>query len=98
MQAENRSVSGIIRYPTPNYDSQLRHLGFEEFAHQASPLMLAGKLREATDLVPKEVIDTITITGTIEEREKRRHEYQGASDELLLARTSQQGNTRTLTD
>ena len=60
--------------------------------------MLAGKLREAMDLVPEEVIDTMTIPGTTEELEKRIHEYQGASDELLLARTSQQGDTRTLTD
>ena len=55
--------------------------------------MLAGKHREAMDLVPEEVIDTMTIPRTIEELEKRIHEYQGVSDELLLARTSQQGDT-----
>ena len=60
--------------------------------------MLAGKHREAMDLVPEGVIDTMTIPGTIEELEKRIHEYQGVSDELLLARTSQQGDTETLTD
>ena len=50
------------------------------------------------DLAPEEIIDTMTIPGTIEELEKRIHEYQGVSDELLLARTSQQGYTETLTD
>ena len=97
--ASRKSICKLYHpIPHPYYDSQLRQLGFEEFADQASQLMLAGKHREAMDLVPEEVIDTMTIPGTIEELEKRIHEYQGASDELLLARTSQQGDTRTLTD
>ena len=60
--------------------------------------MPTGNLKEAMALVPEEVIDTMTITGTIEECEKRIQEYEGVSDELILARTGQQGDTGTLAD
>ena len=40
----------------------------------------------------------MTVTGTIEECEKRIQEYQGVSDELILARTGRQGDTGTLAD
>jgi alkanesulfonate monooxygenase SsuD/methylene tetrahydromethanopterin reductase-like flavin-dependent oxidoreductase (luciferase family) len=53
--------------PHPYYDSQLRQLGYTDFADQATKLMPAGRLREAMDLVPDEVIDTMTITGTVDE-------------------------------
>ena len=97
--ASRKSICKLYHpIPHPYYDSQLRQLGFEEFADQASRLMPTGNLKEAMALVPEEVIDTMTITGTIEECEKRIQEYQGVSDELILARTGQQGATGTLAD
>ena len=97
--ASRKSICKLYHpIPHPYYDSQLRQLGFEEFADQASRLMPTGNLKEAMALVPEEVIDTMTITGTIEECEKRIQEYQGVSDELILARTGQQGDTGTLAD
>ena len=98
-EASRKSICKLYHpIPHPYYDSQLRQLGFEEFADQASRLMPTGNLKEAMALVPEEVIDTMTITGTIEECEKRIQEYQGVSDELILARTGQQGDTGTLAD
>ena len=97
--ASRKSICKLYHpIPHPYYDSQLRQLGFEEFADQASRLMPTGNLKEAMALVPEEVIDTMTITGTIEECQKRIQEYEGVSDELILARTSQQGDTGTLAD
>ena len=97
--ASRKSICKLYHpIPHPYYDSQLRQLGFEEFADQASRLMPTGDLKEAMALVPEEVIDTMTITGTIEECEKRIQEYQGVADELILARTGQQGDTGTLAD
>ena len=97
--ASRKSICKLYHpIPHPYYDSQLRQLGFEEFADQASRLMPTGNLKEAMALVPEEVIDTMTITGTIEECEKRIQEYQGVSDELILARTGQQGDAGTLAD
>ena len=98
-EASRKSICKLYHpIPHPYYDSQLRQLGFEEFADQASKLMPAGKLKEAMALVPEEVIDTMTITGTIKECAQRIQEYQGVSDELILARTGQRGDTNTIAD
>lgn len=77
--------------PHPYYDSQLRQMGFEEFADQAAKLMPLGRRREARALVPDEVIDTMTITGTPKECAARIAEYEGLADEMVLGRLSQRG-------
>ncbi len=84
--------------PHPYYDSQLRQMGFTEFADQATQLMPAGKLREAMALVPDEVVDRMTITGNVEQCARRIEEYAGVADELILARTGQRNDTRTMAD
>jgi alkanesulfonate monooxygenase SsuD/methylene tetrahydromethanopterin reductase-like flavin-dependent oxidoreductase (luciferase family) len=80
--------------PHPYYDSQLRQLGYGEFADQAAQLMPQGRLREAMGLVPEEVIDTMTITGNLDECTARIREYEGVADELILARTAQRGEAQ----
>ncbi|MEQ9450169.1 MAG: LLM class flavin-dependent oxidoreductase [Pseudomonadales bacterium] len=80
--------------PHPYYDSQLRQLGFGEFADQAARLMPAGRLHEAMALVPDEVIDTMTITGNLEQCAARIREYSGVADEVILARTAQRGEAK----
>lgn len=77
--------------PHPYYDSQLRQLGYGDFADQATQLMPAGKLREAMALVPDAVIDSMTITGTVADCVARVKEYEGVADEVILARTAQRG-------
>ncbi len=84
--------------PHPYYDSQLRQLGFSEFADQANLLMPAGRLSEAMALVPEEVVDRLTITGNVEQCIKRMKEYSGVADELILARTGQPGDTQAIND
>ena len=84
--------------PHPYYDLQLRQLGFSEFADAATELMPQRRLDEAKSLVPDEVIDTMTITGTIDDCEQRIAEYEGLADEVILARTAQPTDTRTLDD
>ena len=84
--------------PHPYYDTQLRQLGFSEFADQATKLMPAGRLEEAKALVPDAVIDSMTITGTVDQCLARIREYEGVADELILARTGQRSDTQTLTD
>lgn len=80
--------------PHPYYDSQLRQLGFAEFADQASALMPEGKLRETMDLVPDAVIDTMTITGTVEQCAQRIAEYEGFADEIIAFRIAQRDEPR----
>lgn len=100
--ARNASRAAICKLyhpiPHPYYDSQLRQLGFAEFADQATQLMPAGKLREAMSLVPDEVVDNMTITGNLEQCAARIEAYSGVADELILARTAQRSDSRTIAD
>ena len=100
--ARNASRAAICKLyhpiPHPYYDSQLRQMGFAEFADQATRLMPAGKLREAMALVPDEVIDRMTITGNVEQCARRIEAYVGVADELILARTGQRKDTGTMAD
>jgi 5,10-methylenetetrahydromethanopterin reductase len=93
--ASRRSVCKLFHpIPHPYYDSQLRQLGFGDFVDQAAKLMPEGKLREAMDLVPDEVIESMTITGNVDECAARIREYEGIADEVILARTAQRGEAR----
>jgi len=76
--------------PHPYYDSQLRQLGFAEFADQASALMPEGKLKEAMAAVPDAVVDTMTITGSVADCARRIAEYEGLADEVIAFRIAQQ--------
>lgn len=89
-QATRAAICGLYHpVPHPYYDSQLRQLGFGEFADQATELMPAGEIREAMALVPDEVIDTMTITGTPEECVTRIGQYEGLADEIIAIRLAQ---------
>ncbi|MFP6807469.1 MAG: LLM class flavin-dependent oxidoreductase [Pseudomonadales bacterium] len=93
--ATRRSICKLFHpIPHPYYDSQLRQLGFSDFVDQAAQLMPAKRLREAMELVPDEVIDTMTITGNVEECAARLKEYEGIADEVILARTAQRGEPK----
>ena len=100
--ARNASRAAICKLyhpiPHPYYDSQLRQMGFAEFADQATRLMPVGKLREAMALVPDEVVDRMTITGNVEQCARRIEAYVGVADELILARTAQRKDTGTMAD
>ncbi len=89
-QASRAAICGLYHpVPHPYYDSQLRQLGFGDFADRATELMPAGNIREAMALVPDEVIDTMTITGTPQECVARIGEYEGLADEIIAIRLAQ---------
>lgn len=91
-EAARLKIVGLYHpVPHPYYDSQLRQLGFTEFADAATELMPLGRTREAMDLVPDEVIDTMTITGTVEQCAARVREYEGLADEIVCLRVEQKG-------
>ena len=98
-EASKRAICKLYHpIPHPYYDSQLRQMGFEEFADQAAELIPAGRLREAIELVPEEVVDTMTITGNLEQCIARVGDYEGVADELILARTAQISDTQRIND
>ena len=89
-EAAAARICGLFHpVPHPYYDSQLRQLGFADFVEQAYELIPAGRLREAIALVPDEVIDTMTITGTPAECARRIAEYDGLADEIIIGRVPQ---------
>jgi len=91
-EAVRASICGLFHpVPHPYYDSQLRQLGFTAFADAASELMPAGRTREAMDLVPDEVIDTMTVTGTPRQCAARIAAYEGLADEVIAFRVAQKG-------
>ena len=87
------TICGLFHpVPHPYYDSQLRQLGFDEFADAAARLMPEGQLREAMDLVPDEVVDTMSITGTPAQCAARIADYNGQADEIILYRLPQRAD------
>ncbi len=90
--ATRAAICGLFHpVPHPYYDAQLRQLGFVEFADAAAELMPAGRTKEAMALVPDEVIDTMTITGTVEQCAARLADYDGLADEVVVLRVAQRG-------
>ncbi len=91
-EAVRHKICGLYHpVPHPYYDSQLRQLGFAEFADRATELVPAGRTREAMALVPDEVIDTMTITGTPAQCAARVRAYEGLADEIVILRVEQPG-------
>ena len=89
-EAVRASICGLFHpVPHPYYASQLRQLGFGAFVEQASALMPQGRTREAMELVPDQVIDTMTITGTVAQCAQRIAEYHGVADEMIAIRVAQ---------
>ena len=89
-QAVKASIVGLYHpVPHPYYDAQLRQLGYTDFADAAAELMPQGRTREAMDLVPDEVVDTMTITGTPARCAARVAEYEGLADEIIAFRVAQ---------
>ena len=88
--ATRLAIAGLFHpVPHPYYDSQLRQLGFVDVADSLAELMPAGKTREAMAVVPDEVIDTMTITGTPAECAARLDDYEGLADEVVAIRIAQ---------
>lgn len=92
--AARASICGLFHpVPHPYYDSQLRQLGYADFADQAADLMPQGKTREAMDLVPDEVVETMTIAGTPADCAARIAQYEGLADEIIAFRVAQRGES-----
>ncbi|WP_419944491.1 LLM class flavin-dependent oxidoreductase [Candidatus Poriferisodalis sp.] len=88
--ATKTTICGLFHpVPHPYYDSQLRQLGFADFADAAARLMPEGQIREAIGLVPDEVVDTMTITGTPTQCADRIADYSGLTSEIILFRVAQ---------
>ena len=89
-RAAKASVCGLFHpVPHPYYDSQIRQQGFVEAADMLSDLMPRGKTNEAMELLPEEIIDTMTISGTPKECAQRIKDYEGVADQIVMMRVAQ---------
>lgn len=94
-RATQKTICGLFHpVPHPYYESQLRELGHSDFVDRAATLMPEGRTNDAMALVPDEVIDTMTITGTPQECARRVSDYEGAADEIIAMRVAQPGEPR----
>ena len=88
--AAKASVCGLFHpVPHPYYDSQMRQQGFSDTADQLAELMPQGKTAEAMQIIPEEVVDTMTISGTPVECARRIAEYEGVTDQIVMMRVAQ---------
>ncbi|MGB1821894.1 MAG: LLM class flavin-dependent oxidoreductase [Acidimicrobiales bacterium] len=88
--AAKASVCGLFHpVPHPYYDSQMRQQGFSETADRLAELMPQGKTAEAMRIIPEEVIDTLTISGTPAECARRIAEYEGVTEQIVMMRVAQ---------
>lgn len=69
--------------PHPYYDFLLRAQGFAETADAAAELVPQGRIREAMTHVDDEIIDRLTITGTVATCAERLAAYDGLADEVI---------------
>ncbi|MEM7077410.1 MAG: LLM class flavin-dependent oxidoreductase [Pseudomonadota bacterium] len=98
-QASRASICKLYHpIPHPYYDLQLRQLGYDDFADKATELMPAGRLEQAMQWVPDEVVDTMTISGNLDDCIARVGDYTGLADQVILARTAQRDDRRDLSD
>ena len=89
-KAAKAAVCGLFHpVPHPYYDSQMRQQGFAEAADMLSQMMPKGETAEAMDLLPEEIVDTLTISGTPSECARRIEEYEGIADQIVMMRVSQ---------
>jgi len=89
-RAAKASVCGLFHpVPHPYYDSQMRQQGFIEAAEMLAELMPQGRTAEAMELLPEEIIDTMTISGTPSECAMRIKDYEGVADQIVMMRVPQ---------
>ena len=88
--AARASICGLFHpVPHPYYDSQMRQQGFSEAANMLSELMPEGRTSEAKQLLPEEIVDSLTISGTPSECSRRIAQYEGVADQVVMMRVAQ---------
>lgn len=70
--------------PHPHYDALLRAQGHEQSADAIVRAVALGKLAAARAAVSDEIVDTLTIAGTLDRCRARLAEYAPWTDELIL--------------
>lgn len=70
--------------PHPYYDFVIREQGFTKAADAASKLVPEGKFEQATEAFTDDIIDVLTISGTVEECRAKLADYEGVVDHLLF--------------
>ena len=88
--AARASICGLFHpVPHPYYDSQMRQQGFAETADMLTELMPQGRTAEAKGLLPEEIVDSLTISGTPAECSRRVAQYEGVADQIVMMRVAQ---------
>jgi alkanesulfonate monooxygenase SsuD/methylene tetrahydromethanopterin reductase-like flavin-dependent oxidoreductase (luciferase family) len=78
----------------PYYDYLLREQGFSEAADAAAQLVPKGKIENALEAMPDELVDRLAIAGTPAECARSLQRYEGVLDEVLIVNPRLAGSPR----
>ena len=79
--------------PHPYYDYVLREQGFTKAADAAEKYMPQGKLEKAMEAFTDDIVDAVTISGTIAEARAKIDAFEGAVDQTLFVNVNYSGDS-----
>ncbi len=79
--------------PHPYYDYVLREQGFSKAADAAAKYVPEGQMEKAMEAFTDDIIDTVTINGTIEQARAQIDAFEGAVDQTLFVNVNYSGTS-----
>ena len=70
--------------PHPYYDFVLREQGFSKSADAAQRYVPEGKIEKAMEAFTDDIIDTVSVAGTLDEAPARLQGFNGLVDQVLF--------------
>ena len=84
--ARNLARHSIAFYSViPYYDVVLSPLGFDSEVRAIRDAFARGDIPSMFSAVTDEMVAALTLTGTSDEVRRRRHEFEGLADNVLIA-------------
>lgn len=79
--------------PHPYYDYVLREQGFAKAADAALKHVPEGNLNKAMEAFTDDIVDAVTITGTLEDAQRQLQAYEGLVDQTLFVNVNYSGDS-----
>ena len=79
--------------PHPYYDFVLREQGFSKAADAATKYVPEGKMEKAMEAFTDDIIDTVTITGSLADARQQIDAFEGLVDQTLFVNVNYSGTS-----
>ncbi len=80
--------------PHPYYDYVLREQGFSRAADAAARYVPEGKIEKAMEAFTDDIVDTVTVCGTLAEGRRRLQSFEGLADLTLFVNVNYGGTSQ----